>query len=175
MAYSPSPQISPTVASGSAPHINRLSATPPPQQLSKRDKRRNALSERLNDLTNHFARNRDTHYRKQLQSLQIDMNLIIRADLYQDHPLEDHADDIAELISSTVGGNIQTCGQGGQRRPENEAAPHAGKWYHKFVEEINDAQENRDAQLTLLEVSFCMSVYTSSSRAIQILSPERPS
>ncbi len=103
------------------------------------------------------------------------MNLIIRADPYQDHPLEDHADDIAELISSTVGGNIQTGGQGGQRRPENEAAPHAGKWYHKFVEEINDAQENRDAQLTLLEVSFCMSVYTSSSRAIQILSPERPS
>lgn len=153
MAYSPSPQISPTVASGSAPHISRLSATPPPQQLSKRDKRRNALSERLSDLTNQFTRNRDAHFRKQLQSLQIDMNLIMRADPYKEHPLEDHPDEIADLIAATVGANIHGGGHGGHRRAENDAAPYAGKWYQKFVEEINDAQENRDAQLTLLEVS----------------------
>lgn len=87
------------------------------------------------------------------------MNLIIRADPYQDHPLEDHADDIAELISATVGGNVQAGGHGGQRRGDHEVAPHAGKWYQKFVEEINDAQENRDAQLTLLEVSLGLSTH----------------
>ncbi len=153
MAYSPSPQISPTVASGSAPHISRLSATPPPQQISKRDKRRNLLSEKLNDLTAHFTKNRDTQFRKQLQSLQIDMNLIMRADPYKEHPLEDHPEDIAELISNTVGANVHSGGHGGQRRGDNEAAPHAGKWYYQFVEEINDAQEERDAHLTLLEVN----------------------
>lgn len=121
--------------------------------MSKRDKRRNALSERLSDLTNQFTRNRDAHFRKQLQSLQIDMNLIMRADPYKERPLEDHPDEIAELISTTVGANILGGGHGGHRRAENDAAPYAGKWYQKFVEEINDAQENRDAQLTLLEVS----------------------
>ncbi len=45
-------------------------------------------------------------------------------------------------------------GHGGQRRGEKDAAPHAGKWYYQFVEEVNDAQEERDAQLTLLEVGL---------------------
>lgn len=82
------------------------------------------------------------------------MNLIMRADPYKERPLEDHPDEITELIATTVGANVHGAGHGGHRRAENDAAPYAGKWYQKFVEEINDAQENRDAQLTLLEVSL---------------------
>lgn len=108
--------------------------------LSKRDKRRNALQERLQDLTASFSQNRDTHFRQQLHALQCDMTLINNADPYFPSPLPDSADEIARLIENTVGGG----------KFAREMASLAGLWYSRFVQEINMIKEDKDAELALL-------------------------
>lgn len=163
MAYSPSPQISPTMHASSVSHPHRLSATPPlPQTLSKRDKRRNAISERLNDLVTTFAEKRDPIYRQQLQALQADMGYMLRADPYQDKPLDDLADDITdEMVAAMAShpGSFVRGSQGAARMPmpEVELPPASGKWASVFAQEVNNALEQRDASLTLLAVCFSLS------------------
>ncbi|KAN0083165.1 Sds3-like domain containing protein [Elaphomyces granulatus] len=112
-------------------------ANPPP---SKRDKRRTALQERLQELTATFSQNRDTQFRQQLHALQCDMTLINNADPYAPGPLPDSADDIAQLIETTVGG-----GKFGK-----EMASFAGIWYSRFIQEINQVKEDKDAELVML-------------------------
>jgi Sds3-like len=114
-------------------------ANPP---LSKRDKRRTALQDRLQELTATFSQNRDTQFRQQLHALQCDMTLINNADPYAPGPLPDSADDIAQLIETTVGG-----GKFGK-----EMASLAGTWYSRFVQEINQVKEDKDAELVMLMV-----------------------
>ena len=63
------------------------SATSPQPQPSKRDKRRNMLAEKLADMMASFSDNRDSHYRAQLAAIQADINLIMKADPYQNQPL----------------------------------------------------------------------------------------
>lgn len=161
MAYSPSPQPSPTLAvMGARSNDQIFTPTPPPIPLSKRDKRRSILSEKLNELTTSFANNRDSHYRQQLQALQIDLNLIMRADPYRDAPLDDSGDDIAELVLAAMGGNAQSGVNGAGAvagppmypRPDKDVAALAGRWYAQYVEDVNDAVELRDTNLTMLEV-----------------------
>ncbi|KAL1969638.1 hypothetical protein VTN77DRAFT_8191 [Rasamsonia byssochlamydoides] len=148
MAYSPAP-VSPTAAggvgvSGGGLHSRARSMSPPPGAgnvpLSKRDKRRNALQERLQDLTASFSQNRDTQFRQQLHALQCDMTLINNADPYAPGPLPDSAEDIARLIENTVGG-----GKFGK-----EMASLSGMWYSRFVQEINQIKEDRDAEIVAL-------------------------
>ncbi|TKA63014.1 hypothetical protein B0A49_10164 [Cryomyces minteri] len=121
------------------------SASPPPQQLSKRDKRRTLLSDRLAEMVDSFSQNRDQHYRAQLQAVQIDMNLIMRADLYSDSPLEDGTEEIAEMINPVTEGNVSA---GFSSHPDYMAQ--AGKAYTKFVDQVNNAMEARDAGITSL-------------------------
>lgn len=141
MAYSPSPHPSPimTMTGTMGPqHESPFTPTPPPIPLSKRDKRRSALSDKLNELTASFAQNRDGHYRQQLQALQIDMTLVMRADPYLENPLDDSGEDIANLVAASTGGA--------------STGTLAGKCYAQFVDEINNAVEERDTDLTRLEV-----------------------
>lgn len=111
--------------------------------LSKRDKRRSALQERLHDLTASFGQNRDALFRQQLHILQCDMTLINNADPYSPGPLPDSPDDIARLIEETVGGGGKFA---------KDMASLAGSWYAKYVQEINRIKEDRDAELALLMV-----------------------
>ncbi|KAI9696044.1 MAG: hypothetical protein M1836_005875 [Candelina mexicana] len=160
MPQSPSPRISPTARNNGHQSASRLglNGSPPTQSLSKRDKRRFLLADRLSDLTANFSNNRDNHYRQQLQALQIDMNLITSANPYSDKPLEDTGDEIANLVNIAAGGNSSTGANGGQggshRRLEVDTAQLAGKWYARFAEEVNNAMESRDAQLTLVQEEF---------------------
>lgn len=148
MAYSPAP-LSPTLGGAGAGglHSRGRSASPatsganPPR--SKRDKRRTALQERLQELTASFSQNRDTQFRQQLHALQCDMTLINNADPYSPGPLPDSAEDIARLIDTTVGG-----GKFGK-----EMASLSGMWYSRFVQEINQFKEDKDAEMVALVVS----------------------
>ena len=80
MAYSPSPQ---TVVAGSSTHLNRISPSPSTQlPLSKRDKKRLNMADRLTEISNNFTANRDTFYRQQLQAYQADINYIQQANPY---------------------------------------------------------------------------------------------
>lgn len=150
MAYFPSPQLSPrTATAGNSVALKHERAMTPSllaQPVSKRDKRRTVLAEKLNELTSAFSQNRDSHYRQQLQALQADMNLIMRADPYQDQPLDDSADAIADLISEILSGNPHSTVNG-------ELAATSGRRYARFVEQVNNAMEDRDAQMTTLHVS----------------------
>lgn len=146
MAYSPGP---PSPGLGAAYHSGlhtRGRSTSPTAgasgPLSKRDKRRSALQERLHDLTATFSQNRDAQFRQQLHSLQCDMTLITNADPYGDGPLPDSASAIAQLIEETVGGG----------KFAKEMASLSGTWYAKFVQEINTVKEERDAELTKIMV-----------------------
>jgi Sds3-like len=156
MAYSPSP---PTTVQPADSFSNRPSPPPVPT-ISKREKRRNQLAERLNDTTTQFAQNRDQHYRSQLQALQIDMQLITKADLSGIEPLQD-GEEIHELVKAQLGiregSNAPSFSNGlgpNQRRPENETAALAGRRYAEFVEKVGNAAEERDTHMTMLYVSL---------------------
>ncbi|KAG9231148.1 Sds3-like-domain-containing protein [Amylocarpus encephaloides] len=139
MAMSPSPQLSPLV--GASQRIERpQSNSPPAQQLSKRDKKRTLLAERLAEITMQFSANRDVHYREQLQALQIDMNLIMEANAHGKETLPNAPSEIDELIQDNIKNTMM-------KSIGPNAPPRAGKMYADFAKEVSDAMEERDAAL----------------------------
>lgn len=132
---------------GGSHRVERQHSNSPPvqaQQPSKRDKKRTLLADRLADITMSFSINRDSHYRTQLQAIQIDSNLIAEADCSR--TLLDDANEIDELVKeNVVKTNMKSAG--------NEVPLRAGRIYADFAKEVNDAQEERDAALTTLKVS----------------------
>ena len=158
MAYTPSPQ--PGFHGLGATGLNatqpiRTSDTPPFSHIvSKRDKRRLALSDRLTEISTNFTNNREAYYRAHMHTLQLDMNFINNANLYENKPLDDASEDILEGLSANIPGPSigSRSGVPGLRLPEIEAPPRAGRWAAKFVHEINDEFEDKDVRLTLLAV-----------------------
>lgn len=124
-----------------------LSESPPTQQLSKKDKKRNLIQDRFSEIINSFSRDRDQHYRAQLHAIQTDMNLIMRADPYSDSPLDDTGDDVAEQMNAVLGQSSPSVPSA-----QSDYAAMAGRSYSRFVEEVNNAMEERDAQLTQIYV-----------------------
>ena len=105
--------------------------------------------ERLNDITISFNANREAYSRIQLNSLSRDMNFISRADIYQPKPLDDSADEIyAATTASTMDNTVVRGGGTINGLADNEARAGTGKWSAIFTQEINNAMEERDAQLT---------------------------
>jgi hypothetical protein len=147
-AMIPSPELSPVM--GASHRIDRQQSNSPPlqeQQLSKRDKRRTNLANRLAEITAQFSDNRDVHYRNQLQALQIDMNLIAEAPVHGDKTLPDKPEDIDKLVRDNIQKNIM---KGiGANVPQR-----AGRVYADFAKEINDAMEEKDALLAMHKVCF---------------------
>ncbi|KAL8935837.1 MAG: hypothetical protein Q9216_005237 [Gyalolechia sp. 2 TL-2023] len=145
--YQQSPQPSANLMAGSRPpQLHRASPTPPP--LSKRDKRRNAMMDRLQDISNNFAENREFYYRRQLQALQRDVNHITHAKPYLNRPLDELLDNLDEEHTTAIAGM-----RGGQHRSMNgdgEERTRAGEWTRRFIEEVDNAMEDRDAQLSLV-------------------------
>ncbi|KAI4178460.1 MAG: hypothetical protein LQ346_007439 [Caloplaca aetnensis] len=145
--YHPSPQPSANLAAGGQlSHLHHPTPTPPP--VSKRDKRRNAMMDRLHEISANFAENRDYHYRRQLQALQRDMNLITYAEPYRNQPLDELIDDADDEASIPASGT--RAGQNGGTAGAGDRLPKVGKWGRRFIEEVNNAMEDRDAQLSLV-------------------------
>lgn len=107
---------------------------------------------------NTFIANQNQHYRAQLQAVQVDMTLVLRADPYSANgPLEDSGEEIRQLIEDILAPDAN--GNRGVTLPEDEAVKEdfwsmAGKRYGQFVRDANDAIEQRDADLTQLRVSI---------------------
>ena len=155
MAYSPSPHI--TNLAGTSSRFNRHSPSPTlPQPLSKRDKKRNVMENRLAEISTSFAENRDHIYRKQLQALQADMNYIQAARLYDNVPLDeigDEGQEEATTSAASAAGSFQNAHQAhlpNHRRlePSHRTGPRTAE----FIQEVNDAMEQRDADLTTIVV-----------------------
>ena len=158
MAYSPSPQ---TVVAGNPSQFSRIPASPKVQlPLSKRDKKRVTMADRLNEISNNFNANRDTFYRQQLQAYQADIQYIQEADPYSNKPLEDPTDDIsedtAESSATTTQASLRTLQQTHPNGDGRVQFPlRTGKHTAEFVQAVNDALEKRDVDLTSLVV--CLS------------------
>ena len=158
MAYSPSPHPAHagtglSLASSSFNtaryRINQRSPSPPPQQsLNKRDKKRIAMAERLTEISNNFAENRDSLYRERLRGFQVDIAYINGAQLYDNKPLDDmprakHTDQERGLnAQSQASANIST------------SSSQLGKHAARFAQDINAALEDKDARLVDVAVSF---------------------
>ena len=155
MAYSPSPQ---TVVAGSSTHLNRISPSPSTQlPLSKRDKKRLNMADRLTEISNNFTANRDTFYRQQLQAYQADINYIQQANPYSNKPLEDPTDDPSEEAAGSAAastqGSLRTTQQTHQNTIGRTELPFkTGRHTAQFVQAINDTMEKRDVDLTTLVV-----------------------
>jgi hypothetical protein len=132
-----------------------VETSPAPQPLSKRDLRRNKMAEKLQSMIDTFQANQHSHYRAQLQAVQVDMTLILRADPYSQlgdgsggggGVLDDSGEDIRQAVEA-VGAQI----------PNDEAAQKdfhalAGSKYREFVRKVNGSVEQRDADLVALHV-----------------------
>ena len=96
----------------------------------------------FHDLSNDFSENRSAYFHKQIVALQHDMNLITQADPYNPEPLDDSPEAISNLIEVAAAGTPY----------QSEMSSLAGKWYSEFVQDINQAKEARDIELTQLMV-----------------------
>ena len=141
-------------------HSSRQSPSPPLQQpLSKRDKRRYNMEERLAQITHDFAENRDLYYRKHLSILHADMEYISQCNPYDDKPLEEfqgyNAEEAVASAAGSTNGSVR-AGAGsfytnGSMRLDPSYRP--GKYALEYVKEINDALEQKDADLAAVAVS----------------------
>ena len=143
----------PTTTSTMALHYSPLppSPSPPPHlplPLSKRDIRRGRILERLTSMIDTFHTNQQPHYRAQLQAVQVDMTLVLRADPYSDAPLEEGSEELRTMVESMMGPTVASGDEGAER----DYMALAGRRYREFVREGNDALERRDAELTALHV-----------------------
>ena len=154
MAYSPSP--GPQTLSRPTAQPHRITPTPPlPQPVTKRDKRRNMIQQGYKDLETRFRINRESHSKAQLNSISRDISFINRANPYDSRALEDGADEIATDITSVIGEHTYGELRGGALSvisADSEIRVPLGKWSAKFVEEVNNAMEDRDARLVDLIV-----------------------
>lgn len=137
----------------SHPTLTLVTPPLPHQALSKRDKRRTALSERLHDISANFAQNRDSHYRAQLHSLQLAMNFVNNSEPYNDRPLNDNPNDIFEQLNAAVTDNAQRDAQAAARLNMLEVPAGTEASAAAYVQEINDHLETRDATLAAIAVS----------------------
>ena len=132
MSATPSPVISPAVLSE---HI-----APPHQQLSKRDKRRNLMADRLRDLQGSFERDRDIHYRAQLQALQQNLQAVSKLDISNCNTelLDDDPDYVDRLLNE---GGIPA-----------ERSGIMSEYLLRYINGVNDFVEQRDVALAQLKV-----------------------
>lgn len=120
----------------------RMAASPPPTQ-SKRDKRRQLLTERIATLSEKQTKGQDQIYREKLQKIQIDTNLVMRVDPYVDRPLDDFEKDQERLRQ--INGDTDT-----PRTLLEMAGPKFASW----MERVQDLVEQRDFSLTKYKVRF---------------------
>lgn len=117
--------------------------------MSKRDKRRATVLEKLTDMVDTFSKDQHQHYRAQLQAIQVDMTLILNADPYESAPLDDSPQATEEQIERLTQGNIPSG-----KAARDDFLAMAGRRYNEYAQRINHAMEQRDADLTALKVSF---------------------
>ncbi|OAA67165.1 deacetylase complex subunit [Niveomyces insectorum RCEF 264] len=120
----------------------RANASPGPSQ-SKRDKKRQLLTDRLTALSEKFSRDRDMTYREQLQKIQIDTNLVMRLDPYADKPLDFLGQD-RQSREREFNKDPDPEGRGGGRGLLDMAGPTFQQW----IQEVEDLVEERDSELT---------------------------
>jgi hypothetical protein len=117
-----------------------------PTLLSKRDKKRQMLIDRLAALSDKFGRDRDRAYREQLQRIQVDTNLVMRVDAHAERPLDALDDEHLQLSRA----NSEVNNHSGPRTLLEMAGPRFQDW----IVNVQDLVEERDYYLTKYTVSL---------------------
>ncbi|KAI1438885.1 Sds3-like-domain-containing protein [Xylaria sp. CBS 124048] len=121
-----------------------------PQPQSKRDKKRQAVNDRLSALSEQLSRDKDKRYREELQKIQVDVNLVSRVDPYADRPLDeiDREYRERELSQATNGANGANGANKSSSSSRRSLLEMAGPSFQEWVHEVEDLVESRDYDLT---------------------------
>ena len=89
------------------------------------------------------------------------MNMMTQANLYSPEPLEDAPEEISRTVEDLAAGTAY----------QSEMPKLAGRFYADFVQEINEAKEAKEIELTQLVVGiynslFCFTIADSSSPSV---------
>ncbi|KAJ8123468.1 hypothetical protein O1611_g9583 [Lasiodiplodia mahajangana] len=120
-----------------------------PQPQSKRDKKRQVLSDRLNSLSEQFNRDKDRYYREELQKIQVDVNLVSRVDPYADRPLDEIDRERRGREASQAANGANNNGGTSHRSLLEMAGPTFQEW----IREVEDLLETRDYDMTAQKVN----------------------
>ncbi|EOO04263.1 putative deacetylase complex subunit protein [Phaeoacremonium minimum UCRPA7] len=119
-------------------------AAVPARHESKRERKRQLLTERLQQMSDNFTRSRDSAYREQLQKIQLDTNLVMRVDPYSERPL-DTLD--GQQVQLAMG---QSTDPATARTLLDMAGPKFQDWVHK----IEDLVEERDFEISKQKLEY---------------------
>lgn len=117
---------------------------PPARNESKRERKRQLLHDRLQQMSENFSRGRDSAYREQLQKIQLDTNLIMRVDPYCERPLE--ALDLEQTDPALLGNTDPATAR--------TLLEMAGPRFRDFVHDIEDLVEERDYEITKQKAEY---------------------
>ncbi|KAI1815697.1 Sds3-like-domain-containing protein [Poronia punctata] len=121
-----------------------------PQPQSKRDKKRQLLTDRLSALSEQFSREKDRHYREELQKIQLDINLVSRVDPYADRPLEEIDRDRRDRdVSQPATGTNSNSGA-----PHRSLLEMAGPTFQEWIRDVEDLLETRDYDMTAQKYDY---------------------
>lgn len=140
-----------TVATG--PH----DAGPPARTESKRERKRQLLQDRLQQMSENFTRGRDNAYREQLQKIQLDTSLVMRVDPYSDRPLEALEDQHIAPLQNTDPSTARTL------------LEMAGPRFKEWMQDVEDLLEERDYEITKHQVSL---FFRNLRRSVEYLEPD---
>ncbi|VBB77861.1 Putative protein of unknown function [Podospora comata] len=105
---------------------------------SKRDKRRQLISDRLAQLDDRLARDRDQTFREQLHKIQMDTNLVMRIDPYAERPFDNLEEEYQQILHQ-LNADASTTPQSYL----GAAGPRFTDWMNK----VQDLMEERDYAL----------------------------
>ncbi|KAK6525606.1 hypothetical protein TWF281_010661 [Arthrobotrys megalospora] len=113
--------------------------------LSKRDKRRTAIANALTELNNNFTLSKDDRYRTQLSILNAEMRAIAETNCHPDTNgiLPDFGGEVEAAIDEVLKNS-------GVILPST--AEKAGRFYSRFIDKVNDSVEQRDVEMTELNM-----------------------
>lgn len=118
--------------------------SPPATAQSKRDRKRQALSEKMTAMFERLQREQDLTYRDQLQKIQLDTNLVQRFDPYDPRALE--------IISELQREHDENQGSPVNAESARSVLDMAGIQFLNFIEEVEDLIEYRDYNLAKSKV-----------------------
>ncbi|KAI0865469.1 Sds3-like-domain-containing protein [Xylaria cubensis] len=128
-------------------------SSPQPQQ-SKRDKKRQVLSDRLSALSEQFNREKDRHYREELQKIQVDVNLVSRVDPYADRPLDEIDRERRERELSQATNGASNNANANANAPHRSLLEMAGPTFQEWIREVEDLLETRDYDMTAQKYDY---------------------
>ncbi len=116
------------------------------------------MEDRLAQISNDFSRDRDLIYRKQLHAFQLDIDYIRHAELYTEKVLEECdegcTEDTTPSAAASTSGRVVAHAQPNG----NAVSGRIGVNASRFAQKINDAIEQRDADLATVAVRSCYPV-----------------